>query len=69
MRLERYQDLMRRHPFVEVYRESDTVWDAKKTLRAEITPCVTVDIAVPIEPSIYDSVTYIIDYIYTCPTK
>lgn len=70
-RLEKYRDLMRQHQFVEVYKvyrdTGDTMFD-KKTLRAEITPCVTVDIAVPLKPqSTY--VIYSVEYIYTCPTK
>ena len=64
LRLEKFQDLMRQYQFAEAYRESATKGrHATKTLRAEITPCVTIDIEVPIEPSL-DMVSYIIDYIY-----
>jgi hypothetical protein len=71
-RYEKYQDLMRQHQFTEVYRDSEhATYGYKysdKTMRAEITPCVTVDITVPIEPS-SKSVLYTLEYIYTCPTK
>jgi len=72
MRLEKYRDLIRQHQFTEVYRDAEhAVYGYEyrdKTMRGEITPCVTVDITVPIEPR-STSVTYVIEYIYTCPTK
>jgi tetratricopeptide (TPR) repeat protein len=68
MRLEKYHDLMRQNQFTEVYRDKE--YPSKKTLRAEITPCVTVDIEVPIEPEPEAAyVLYGVDYIYTCQTN
>lgn len=65
-RHEKYRDLMRQYQFAEVYRE--TILDDYKVMRAEITPCVTVDISVPVEPE-PTLVMYNVEYIYTCPTK
>jgi len=67
-RYKKYRDLMRQHQFSEVYRE--TILHELKVMRAEITPCVTVDISVPAEPEPEPaSVIYIVEYIYTCSTK
>ena len=63
MRREKYRDFMRKHQFAEVYRD-----DREKTMRAEITPCVTVDISVPSDPN-SDFFIFGTEYIYTCPTK
>ena len=65
-RHEKYRDLMRQYQFAEVYRQ--TILDDYKVMRAEITPCVTVDISVPVEPE-PTLVMYNVEYIYTCPTK
>jgi len=65
-RLEKYRDLMRQYQFAEVYRE--TIWTDLKVMRAEIAPCVTADISVPVEPR-STFVTYVVEYIYTCSTK
>ena len=68
-RKEKFQDLMRQHQFTEVYRDEENPKYGEKTMRAEITPCLTVDIEVPIEPD-SDYLKYTtIEYIYTCPTK
>ncbi|WP_417347198.1 tetratricopeptide repeat protein [Ferrimonas sp.] len=71
-RLEKYHALMRSHRFTEVYRDEKhpEYGDrySNKTLRAELTPCVILDITLPI---ILNSgfVIYDTEYIYVCPTN
>ncbi|WP_415903474.1 hypothetical protein ACMXYR_07105 [Neptuniibacter sp. QD29_5] len=65
-RFNKYKSLVQKYPFKEIYRE--TFLYEYKTLRADVTPCITIDISVPVEPEL-GIVTYIIEYIYTCLTK
>jgi len=71
-RFEKYQDLMRQYQFTEVYRDKkDLKYGyefSDKTMRAEITPCVTLDIGMRIVPK-STTVMFVTEYIYTCPTK
>ena len=71
-RFEKYRDLMSRYQMTEVYRDKKHpkygYEYSDKTMRAEITPCVILDITTPIVPK-STSVMYITEYIYTCPTK
>ena len=63
---EKYQNLMFGNQFKEAYREN--IAGESKVMRGEISPCVTVDISVPVKPR-PDYVIYTVEYIYTCPTK
>ena len=71
-RFEKYQDLMRQYQFTEVYRDKKHLKYGYefgyKTMRADITPCVTLDIGMRIVPK-STTVMYVTEYIYTCPTK
>lgn len=63
-KLEKVEELMRKYQFTEIYRDG---W--QKTMRADITPCVTVDIKMPTTPEPDPSyVSYVLEYIYTCDT-